>query len=43
MVEQLMEAPQAKSAEPESASDEDEPNLQISVGGERVRISTAHP
>ena len=43
MVEQLMEAPQAKSAEPEPASDEDEPNLQISVGGERVRISTAHP
>ena len=43
MVEQLMEAPQAKIAEPESASDEDEPNLQISVGGERVRISTAHP
>ena len=29
MVEQLMEAPQAKIAEPESASDEDEPNLQL--------------
>ena len=43
MVEQLMEAPQAKSAEPEPASEEDEPNLQISVGGERVRISTTHP
>ena len=43
MVEQLMAAPKARSAEPEPASDEDEPNLQISVGGERVRISTAHP
>ncbi len=42
-VKQLMEAPQARSAEAESSSDEDEPNLQISVGGERVRISTAHP
>jgi len=43
MVEQLMAAPQARSAEPEPATDEDEPNLQISVGGERVRITTAHP
>mgnify|MGYP001269857025 CR=1 FL=1 len=43
MVEQLMAAPQARGAEPEPATNEDEPNLQISVGGERVRISTAHP
>ena len=42
-VEQLMEPPKAKAAEAESASEGEEPNLQISVGGERVRISTAHP
>lgn len=32
-------APTAES----TADDEDEPNLQISVGGETLRISTAHP
>ena len=42
-VEQLMEPPKAKAAEAEPASEGEEPNLQISVGGERVRISTAHP
>ena len=42
-VEQLMEAPEAKGADAPHASDGKEPNLQISVGGERVRISTAHP
>ena len=42
-VEQLMEAPEAKGADAPPLSDGEEPNLQISVGGERVRISTAHP
>ena len=40
MVEQLMAAPQARGAEPEPATDEDEPNLQISVGGERTEAGT---
>ena len=33
----------ASAATSVDAVEEDEPNLQISVGGEKVRISTAHP
>ena len=33
----------ASAATSVDAAEEDEPNLQISVGGEKVRISTAHP
>ena len=45
----LPKAPAPAPSEPSAAAttvsppEEDEPNLQISVGGEKVRISTAHP
>ena len=42
----LPKAPSPAPSEPApvvNPSEEDEPNLQISVGGDKVRISTAHP
>lgn len=42
----LPKAPKPAPSEPApvvNPSEEDEPNLQISVGGDKVRISTAHP